>query len=169
MESVTELSEKQLNDLAKRINSLAKEDRKKEKREFKSKALHNTKILLVNYQKLKAHCEVVRLQLDDDKDTFWDHGFLTLNSLMQNKAKTVRMMRHVDIALENYKVICHNSKNKGEAKRYDILVSLYKNYLTIEDLSVKYDLDRTTILRQRDDALNDLSMMLFGIDIFNNL
>lgn len=72
----------------------------------KEKELYNTKLLLRYYSQLKKHCEIVNTQLEEDKGTFLGHGYLDLDSLMQNKAKTAKIMKIVDKSLEYYKSDC---------------------------------------------------------------
>lgn len=159
---VTELSEKQLDELAHKITVKIIEDNENNRMARIRNAYHNTGLLLRKYHELKAHCLSVEEQLQEDEDTFWDHRYLTLSSLMQNKAKTVKLMHHVDVCLDAYKRIC---KEEG-TKNYTILQAKYlsKNKKTDQEIADYFRKDRTTINRNIKDAIGELSILLYGID-----
>lgn len=169
VDNTTNLSEQQLDILASKIVFALKEDRKKERQYFKKRAEHNTTLLLRYYHKLEAHTESVEEQLEADKDTFWNHRWLDLNMLMQNKAKTVKLMHHVDIALEIYKKECSLSKSYEESRRYQILERkyLWEKKQTDQEIADFFQKDRTTINRNCKEAIKDLSVILFGVDMLN--
>lgn len=136
----------------------------------KDKALYNAKLLLRNYNKLKAHCQVVGEQLEEDSGTFWNHGFLDLSTLMQNKAKTVKIMSQVDRALDYYKSDCMKAKTMNESRRYDMVKMKYlnRNHSSDDDIADRYDVARTTVNRNVEQAIEDISIILFGIEAFIN-
>lgn len=136
----------------------------------KEKALHNTKLLLRYYLQLKKHCEIVNSQLEEDQGTFWNHGYLDLDSLMQNKAKTVKIMKIVDKALEHYKSDCMKAKGLNETRRYDMIKMKYldKIKLSDDDIADRYDIDRSTVIRNIKSACEELSILMYGIEAFIN-
>lgn len=155
-----ELSDEDLDLLADKVSERLSMMQQEEFKKMKAYSFHNTRILLNNYQKLKAHVQNVEDQLEEDQGTFWNHQFLTLNALMQNKAKTVKIMRHVDDCLEQYKKLCIDSDSKG----YDLLHMKYFTNLTDELIASRYGIDRTTVGRQIKKAVNELSIILYGAD-----
>ncbi|MGX7202378.1 hypothetical protein ACWOD8_08855 [Enterococcus plantarum] len=164
MNQITELSEEQLKTLAKEINNLARQDREDEKRRLVSNAYHNTRMLLRNYNKLKKHCEIVDEQVSSELGTLWSDWRFDLDSLLEHKAKTVKLMNHVDRALEAYKIL--------DPIKYDVLANKYFRFNSMSDelIGSKYDVDRRTIKRWEDKGVEDLSIMVFGVDvIFNKL
>lgn len=167
---VIELSDKSIEKIAKAVHKLDKRDREKARKEFKSQSLHNTKMLLENYHKLKSHTDETEELLNDMAPAdLWYNGYLTLDSLMKNRAKTVKMMWHVDDSLGKYEKICHGEIKKFKARKFDILNDLYVNRLSLDIVATRFDVDRTTIIRNRDEAVKDLSIILFGIDFFNEM
>ncbi|MBO0438955.1 hypothetical protein [Candidatus Enterococcus ikei] len=167
---IVELSENSIKKIAKEVYKLDKKERDKARKEFKNRSLHNTKKLLENYHKLKEHTAGVREQIDESAEqSIWYNGYLTVDSLMKNRAKTVKMMGHVDNSLDKYQKICNGENKKSKARRCDILIDFYINRISIDLIADRYDVDRTTIIRNKDDAIDDLSILLFGIDIFNEL
>lgn len=167
---IIELSNNSIKKIAKEVHKLDKRDREKARKEFKSQSLHNAKMLLENYHKLKGHTEETEDLLNDiDSTDLWRNGHLTLSALMKNRAKTVKMMRHVDDSLDKYKKICSGEEKKFKARKYDVLNDLYINRLGIDVVATRFDVDRTTIIRSRDEAVIDLSIILFGVDFFNEM
>ncbi|WP_270328837.1 hypothetical protein [Enterococcus malodoratus] len=166
---VNELSEKQLDELIERIVISIRKDREEERKQFKKYAEHNTSLLLRYYHKLKGHTNSVKEQLEADQDTFWNHNWLDLSALMQNKAKTVKLMDHVDYALEVYEKVCKNSDSSEERRRYQIIMRKYinENRQSDQEIADYFNKDRTTINRNCKEAIKDLSVILFGVDMLN--
>lgn len=168
---ITELSEKQMIELAKMTANIVTDNLTKEKKQFKQRSYHNAKELLKNYHKLKKHCTMSYEQFEEDKDRFWNHGYLDIDALMQNKAKTIKMMNHFDKCLVAYKEICNQSKKTEESRRYEILNMRYLQspIKSLELIADRYDVDRRTVGRSVDEGIKDLSVLLFGIDFINEL
>ena len=167
--NVHELSDKQLDELALKIRKGIQKDRENEKKQFKKRAFHNTRLLMREYHKLKAHNEVVKEHIEAVQGTFWEHRWLNLDILMQNKARTVKLMRHVDIALDVYKSICLSSDKNEERRKWRVLNKKYIEFpiMSEEKLAEQLNVDRSTISRANKEALEDLSVLLFGVDMIN--
>ena len=167
--NVHELSDKQLDELALKIRKGIQKDRENEKKQFKKRAFHNTRLLMREYHKLKAHNEVVKEHIEEVQGTFWEHRWLNLDILMQNKARTVKLMRHVDIALDVYKSICLSSDKNEERRKWRVLNKKYIEFpiMSEEKLAEQLNVDRSTISRANKEALEDLSVILFGVDMIN--
>ena len=88
---------------------------------------------------------------------------------MQNKARTVKLMRHVDIALDVYKSICLSSDKNEERRKWRVLNKKYIEFpiMSEEKLAEQLNVDRSTISRANKEALEDLSVILFGVDMIN--
>lgn len=167
---IVELGEKSIKKIAKEIYKLDKKERDKARKEFKDRSLHNTQKILENYHKLKEHTTGIKEQIEESAEqSIWYNGYLTIDSLMKNRAKTVKMMSHFDNSLDKYQKICIGENKRSKARRYDVLVDFYIHRLSIDLIADRYNVDRTTIIRNREDAINDLSILLFGIDIFNEV
>lgn len=168
--NISELTDKQLEELGDRVSKNMIGYFENKSKITKDKTLHNTKLLLRNYNKLKAHCKVVGEQLEEDRDTFWNDRKLDLSILMQNKAKTVKIMNQVDRALEHYKADCLKAKTMNESRRYDMIKMKYLNHKGSSDdeIADRYDVARTTVIRNLESAIDDISVILFGIEAFIN-
>lgn len=161
MSKITELSDEQLDILADKITIRLTREQQNEFEKMRQYAFHNTRLLLKNYDKLKAHVQTVEDQLVGDQETFWNHKYLTLSALMQNRAKTVKIMHHVMNCLEEYEKICNESQSRG----YKLLEKKYfGSKLSDELIAGFYGVDRSTINRQIKDAINEFSILLYGVE-----
>lgn len=167
--NVHELSDKQLDELALKIRLGIRKDRENERKKFKKRSFHNTRLLMQNYHKIKAHSSVVREHVEEVQGTFWEHKWLNLDLLMQNKAKSVKLMKHVDVCLKAYKLMCESSGKPEDERKWKIINEKYiaDKLLSEEKLAEKLHVDRTTVNRNCKEALEDLSVILFGIDMIN--
>lgn len=136
------------------MHKLNTEERKK----IRDNAFHNTRTLLVHYDKLKAHCEVIDEQLYSSLD-FWCERRLRLDSLLESKAKTSKLMTHVDLSVEKLKI--------SNRKSYDLLKMKYlnKNKLSDVELSAEYNIERSVMTKRIKTALEDLAVILFGAEV----
>jgi len=163
---VNEISDEQLNDLADKITERLSTKQKEELVELKSYTFHNTRLLLRNYKKLKAHVVNVENRLLEDSETFWNHKTLSLGFLMQNRAKTVKIMHHVDDCLEEYERLCKETGERG----YDLLKMKYFNtFMSEEMIADRYGVSRQAINNQIKEAINDFSVILYGVDALEDL
>lgn len=166
--TLLEMTDEQLDRFASKTSDYLFKKMKSDKKKNKSNALYNTKELMENYNLLKKRSnETVHDVKESDHDDFWTHGRLSVTSLMVNRAKTVKIMNYVDEALKNYKILCDASSQSNKSRRHTILYKMYVEEQSIEFISGYFDKDRTTILRNRDEALQEFSILLFGIDILD--
>ncbi|MDA9472062.1 hypothetical protein [Enterococcus sp. 5H] len=161
MNQITELSDEQLDVLANKIVVKLTKEQQEEFKKMRKYAFHNTRLLLRKYDVLKAHVETIDDQLTADQETFWNHKYLTLSALMQNRAKTVKIMRHVTRGLDEYERLCKKKDSRG----YKLLEKKYFGIkMNDEMIAEYYGVDRTTINRQIKDATNELSEILYGVE-----
>lgn len=152
---IVELSEKTMEQIAKKLHKLNLAEKKK----IRDNAYHNTKTLLTNYHVLKAHCDVVNEQLIEEIGSIWSDDRFELSSLLEHKAKTSKLMIHVDKSLEKFKEI--------DSEGYEIIKMKYLNKNKLSDLiiSVEYDVDRSVITKRIDKYIKKLSILLFGMEV----
>lgn len=115
---------------------------------------HDVKLLLENYRKLKTHYA----KISDES--------LEVSSLCSLKHKTGLMMEHVDIMLKAYKALCESSDNPDEMRRWQ---ALYLRYVADDRTPIDYIaselcIDRRTFFRDVKRAMEELSVLLFGIE-----
>ena len=156
-----ELTDEQLENIAEKVSLKLVKKQDEEFSKLKAYAFHNTRLLLRNYNKLELHIQTVEDQILEDGEMFWNHKFLTLNSLMQNRAKTVKIMKHVDKCLEEYRQQCIKENSRG----YKLLEKKYlQAKLSDEAIASFYDVDRSTINKRTKEAINEFSILLYGVD-----
>ena len=81
-----------------------KEFDKEQKEKKKKKVFHNTKLLLKHYNSLKTHVEeaiddVKKIHVDSEIDDICSDE-LYIASIKRSKSKTLIMIAHIDMALE---------------------------------------------------------------------
>lgn len=159
------LDEKEWGAITKAILDEQKKQQAKLIKEKRDKRLRNTALLLKHYHKLKRHCETIVNELEVYEDSVYDPYEINLNTLMKYKTKTAKMLDYFDISFDVYRKHC---KDKGEsiARRCDVI---HKSYILNPamkkiDIATLYGVDERTIRRDETKAVEELSIILFGID-----
>lgn len=137
----------------------------KQKKEIKKRNLRNTELLLKNYIKLKELCEdTVHQTVPTDYPEF-SLETLTLESLSTYRAKTLKMMNHVDKMLVSYEWHCKKGSEE-ERRRFKVLKLRYliEDRMTVKEIVELHSIDQTTVYRDSKRAIKDMSILLFGID-----
>lgn len=112
---------------------------------------HDVKLLMKNYRKLKTH------YLNANED---------VSSICCLRHKTHLMMDHVEKMLAAYKAICNADSNPEEMRRWDALRLRYlsEKKRTIIEIAEELGVDKRTFFRDIGRALEDLSVLLFGLE-----
>lgn len=154
-----QLSEDQMDEMVDKISEKVIAHQEKKKKAMRANAYHNTRLLLRNYYSLKKHCDIVDEQVTEELGSLWSDWRFDLDSLLEHKAKTVKIMRHVDKALAAYKV--------QDPEAYEILKMKYlvPRPLADEFIATNYDVDRRTIARRIEKSIKEVSVYLFGIEV----
>lgn len=158
--NVQELSDKQLEELAEKISKKVIDHQDGQRRKIKEYAFQNTKLLLRNYEKLKTHCQIVDEQVTEELGSLWSDWRFDLDSLLEHKAKTAKLMKHVDRALLAFKV--------NEPEAYKLIKRKYLTEGTENDdmtISVELKINRRTFSNRLKTACEDLAVYLFGVDV----
>ncbi|MBL1226595.1 hypothetical protein [Enterococcus sp. BWR-S5] len=153
---IIELGDSTIRKLAKEVHEL----NLAEKKRIRDNAYHNTKLLMSNYHLLKAHCDIINEQISGDLlSGIWGDDRFQLSTLMENKAKTSKLMNHVDRALEEFE--------RKNPEGYTMLKMKYlnKNKLSDVDISVAYGTERSVVTKKLKHHLRQLSIILFGAEV----
>lgn len=136
----------------------------KHKKQEKDWRLRNTKLLLTNYRRLKAHVEDIENQIDEYENTIFNLEELTLETLMKYKLKTAKMMRHFERMLAHFEYDCTRGTDE-DRRRYKVIYYRYLSpeKMTISQLCELFNVEKGTIYRDTKIAINDLSVLLFGV------
>lgn len=121
--------------------------------EFDSR-YHDVKLLMKNYRMLKAHYAHITPET------------LEVNAICSMRRKTSLMMSHVDKMLTAYKALCYESGRVDEMNRWDALYLRYiaDERIIIDEIASKLGIDRRTYFRYINYAMEDLAVLLFGIE-----
>ena len=111
-------------------------------------------LLLKNYRKLKAHYSHVSPEA------------LEVSSICSMRRKTGLMMSHVDKMLAAYEAMCRDAVNPEETRRWEALYLRYidERRMSIDDIATKLCIDKRTFYRDINRAMEDMAVLLFGIE-----
>ena len=114
----------------------------------------DVKRLMKNYRRLKTYYAKVSPET------------LEVDAIFSMRRKTGLMMSHVDNMLSAYRAMCKEALTPDEARRWD---ALYMRYIGDERMSAdtiasKLHIDRRTFYRDLSLAMEDLAVLLFGIE-----
>jgi len=178
---MSELTNAEIIELAaKTAVSAYKQEQENEKKAIHDKRLRNTKLLLSNYRSFKAHANsaVYTAEQAEDAieilDMMWDprnRSQAVAESIKASCAKTTIIVNHIDTMIAAYKLMCYNSHNPLEKRRFDILNDYYltdiengKQRLTMDEIALKYNVDTRTAYNDLKQATNRIAKLIFGID-----
>lgn len=142
-------------------------DQEKQKRVSAEKdyRLRNTQILIREYPKLKAHALAQPEKfVNDDEYEMLTGVKIEDHELAKYHVKTEHLMEYVDLILSAYKSVCLGG-DENDKRRWWLIYDSYLSdcRLSIKKQTRKWNVDRTTISRERTKAIQDLSVMLFGV------
>lgn len=159
MESVRE---DEINEIIKRA---IEEYDKKQKIKFTQKIFRNTKLLMSNYNDFKNHINYSISDIRDLKEVIEleEEGYddLFIMSIKQSKAKTLIMTSHIDKSLELLKM---SQYKEGTPEKYEALELYYIDNETYISISEELQTSEITIKRWVKQMLEQLGILLFGID-----
>lgn len=147
-----------IKDLALEVIAVINENNRKEKNR---KRLHNTKLLLQNYNALEAHAYKVddknkfeKLSIDEDDEIF-------IESITRTRMRTIKMLSYVDSAL---KIVKSNYKKNNEKYKFLVFEKMYFDKKTIEEITIECNCSKNTARRWNNLIIEELSLLLWGID-----
>lgn len=151
--------------LVRAVADVVKKELKAEHKDIKDTRLRNTRKLLEDYLKLEAHVQNApdhAITPDMYKLLFGLDGGKAEISKWQ--ASTAFYMHFIDTTLETYQAMCM-AGDYLDRRRWCIIDKMYLQSPRhkASDLAEMYHIDKTRVSRIKDQAIEDLSMMLYGI------
>lgn len=147
------------------IKKAIEEYDKKQRSKFTQKIFRNTKMLMANYNDFKNHINYSISDVRDLKEVIdlEEEGYddLFILSIKQSKAKTLIMTAHIDKSLELLKI---NQCKDGTPEKYEALELYYMNNMTYASIAEELQTSEITIKRWVKRMLEQLGVLLFGID-----
>lgn len=152
--------------MEKQVKELAKEVIFEIKNQQKDRRLHNTKLLMKNYDKLKNHIEKINSDgfmgyFREDLQEALEENDVFLNSVLRTKARTAQMVSCIDISLE---ILADEYEENGTYYIYDAFHMYYIEKLTYEEIAEKLNAGKNTPARWVKEVLNKLNILLWGVD-----
>ena len=143
-----------------------KEYDKEKREEEKKKVFHNTRLLLKHYNDLKTHVEnaiddVERLESDLLDINELDRDELYILSIKKSKSKTMIMIAHIDMALEQLE---KKQYKLCSTEKYKALIMFFLEEKTYEEIAEQLNCGVNTPRRWVNEMISELSILLFGID-----
>lgn len=95
-----------------------------------------------------------------------EHGtVIRLESVGKYHEKSRQLLKYINMALEMYRERCVSWDDLAY-RRYRTIEWLYLSttHLSESEIAKYYNVDRSVINRDKDRAINELSVLLFGID-----
>ncbi|SHI90574.1 hypothetical protein SAMN05444401_1745 [Clostridium amylolyticum] len=160
------------------INYIKEQEYYKTKKRY-DRRLRNTRLLLKHYRGLKAHNKIANNIIDkiydenaidvlDDIEAVNDEEQY-VQALSRTKIRTLVIVGHINKAIKYYESICE-SEGRVKERRYKIIKYMYidpsKDDITptYEQVAEHFDLSVKTVGRDVREAVEDLSILFFGID-----
>lgn len=145
------------------IKMLAREVLEAMTAEAKDKRLHNTRLLMKNYNALKEHIDNVNedieefeLEVEDGtKDGVW------IMSIARSKLRTAKMLGYIDSAME---LLEERFRKNGEMEKYRAFTLFFIEKKTNEEIQEILTCGKNSPKRWSDLIINELSILLWGID-----
>lgn len=144
--------------------------------------LRNTRLLLKHYRTLKAHNKIAdsstnKIYEDNAVDVLDDIEAIDdeeqyVQALSRTKIRTLIIVGHINKAMKYYEAICKSEGNIQE-RRYRIIKYMYidpkadDNVPNYEEAAEHFNLNIKTVGRDVRLAIEDLSILFFGIDGIN--
>ena len=148
----------------KAVKVAIKEYAKEQKNEKKRKALHNTKLLLKNYEKIKSSIEEAiseANQLEEQPFDCADEDDVYIASIRRSKLKSLIVVSHVDRAL----LLTRDEYEQKEMPyKYEAFYECLMNGITCEAEAEKLSTSTVTVRRWIVEVTKEISIRIFGVD-----
>lgn len=148
----------------KAVKKAIREYAKEEKQERKRKALHNTKLLLKNYNKINSSIDEAiseANQLEQDMIGFDDDEEVYINSIRRSKLKSLIVVAHIEKALTLTK---EEYEQKDMLIKYQALYDCLINGVTYEEEAEVLSASTMTVRRWITEVTKVISIRIFGSD-----
>jgi hypothetical protein len=144
--------------------------------------LRNTRLLLKNYRSFVQHCnnteysvensikkaikeKDVYVELFEDLYNLQDDAFV-VSSILKSKEKTKIILDHIDLCLEFFERKALKTNNQEMKRRYNVIYDLYikEEAMSFEEIAEQEHISTKTVNRDKNKAIQELSVLIFGID-----
>ena len=155
--------------------------RRQAKKDRYDRRLHNTRLLLKNYRRFRAHVNEgvssekkpsgkrpteSAISILDDLDEFSYRDGLYIESIKRSQERTAIILRHIDKMMEYYRIDCDLNGTDEAVRRYKVVMASYidEPKISPQDIAETFGIERRTIYRDINIAMKQLTALIFGID-----
>lgn len=161
------------------LETLAKQ-KKKERRERRDWRLRNTRLLLEHLQQFDTHAhksvydvrKVLELAQNDPEGVYSQQlsgrQDVYLEGLAISAGRTETLVQQTKSMLELYRLQCEKG-NAEKQRRYRVLAAHTLEGKDYQQIMDEEAISKSTVFRDIDLAVEELSIMLFGADIFYDM
>lgn len=157
-----------------------KQQKKKEREERRDWRLRNTRLLLENLQRFKDHAhqsvfdvrKVLESSQNDPQGVYSqqlsNRQEIYLEGLAISAGRTETLVEQTESMLDLYRLQCEKGGVEKQ-RRYRVLKAYSLDGKDYQEIMEEEDISKSTVFRDIEAAIEELSIMLFGIDIFYDL
>lgn len=159
--------------------------RRQTKKDRYDRRLHNTRLLLKNYRRFRAHVEEgvssgqkgvkkpggkrpveSAISILDDLDEYSYNDSLYIESIKRSQERTAIILRHIDKMMEYYRIDCETNGTDEDVRRYKVVMASYidEPKPSPQEIAETFGIERRTIYRDINIAMKHLTALIFGID-----
>lgn len=163
--------------IEKGIERARNEERLREKITYDTK-LKNTRLLIKNYRRFLnacqqatwTECELETATVDEVLDKLFCQSYdevTVVQSILTSKKRTEIILTHIERIINFYLFEADQSKNDEKWRKAHILNDLYvegKYKPKISVMSEKYHISERQIRRDANSAIEEIAVLMFGID-----
>mgnify|MGYP001157924123 FL=1 len=161
-----EVTNELIEDIASAVLKKQRKLTRKQQKLEANRRLRNTRMLLEHYRPLTDHILLSEKSEVETMEYEIEHGtVIRLESVGKYHEKSRQLLKYINMALAMYKERCVNWDDLA-FRRYRTIEWLYlsTSHLSEGEIAKYYNVDRSVINRDKDRAINELSVLLFGID-----
>lgn len=165
------------------VKAIEREKKKYREQQY-DRRYHNTKLLLRNYRHLNEHFKNAVFETEEAAEC--DETFIDIMEMMSGKGydeeiyeksilessiRTKIIMTHVNRMLEIYGIMCERSDREDDKRHYRVLKAMYIDEppATAHTVAERENVDKRTVYRDIDAAIESLTLLLFGISGIDKL
>lgn len=152
------------------VETVRKHDAKQKKVRH-DRRLYNTRLLMKNYKVLMDHCNqsITAIQdieqnesaidiLDSIDDT---NRELYIETIKRSNLRTYIILQHIESMLQLLEIYCERT---DKSRCYRVLSRHYVDGDTLIDIAKRENVERRTVYRDINFAIEKLSALIFGVD-----
>ncbi len=170
----TALDEKTIKVISTTAIQFYKAEEEAKRKEQRNKVLHNCELLLKNYRKFKTMSMRTEKKLEAINNEVLLNaitlGEMMIPSIKKSKEKTLAIYNYMNAIIDSYRNLCAIEED-GDTRKYDVLHYLYfaDEKRSMEQIGQLLVSDKSTIYRLKDKAIEDLAVLMFGLNAIKPL